>query len=59
MIQEEVNQIWDKYRKALMALSKVLDENDMLRKQLDLDFSIPQDIVDLESKIESILNTNG
>jgi hypothetical protein len=59
MIQEEVNQIWDKYRKALMALSKVLDENDMLRKQLDLDFSIPQDIVDLESKIESILNNNG
>lgn len=59
MMQEELNQIWDKYRKALIVLSKVIEENEQLRKQLDLDFTMPQDIVDLESKIEAILNKNG
>ena len=58
-MQEELNQIWDKYRKALIVLSKVIEENEQLRKQLDLDFTMPQDIVDLESKIEAILNKNG
>lgn len=59
MIQEELNQIWDKYRKALVALSKVIDENEQLRKQLDLDFTMPQDIVELEAKVEAILNKNA
>ncbi len=59
MMQEELNQIWDKYRKALIVLSKVIEENEQLRQQLDLDFTMPQDIVDLESKIEAILNKNG
>ena len=58
-MQEELNQIWDKYRKALIVLSKVIEENEQLRQQLDLDFTMPQDIVDLESKIEAILNKNG
>lgn len=59
MMQEELNQIWDKYRKALIVLSKVIEENEQLRKQLELDFTMPQDILDLESKIESILSKNG
>jgi hypothetical protein len=59
MMQEELNQIWDKYRRTLIVLSKVIEENEQLRKQLDLDFTMPQDILDLESKIEAILNKNG
>jgi len=36
-----------------------LDENEALQSELDLDFTMPADIAELEAKIEARLGTNA
>ena len=49
--QDEINAIWDKYRTSLERLSTAIDENDALKSDLDIDFTMPSDIAELEAKI--------
>ena len=57
--QEALDNIWAKYRKSLNDLSTVLDENEALKAELDIDFTMPEDIVELEKRIEEKLAQNG
>lgn len=57
--QDEINGIWAKYRTSLTQLITSLEENDALRSELDVDFSTPSDIVDLEKRVEEKLANNG
>jgi hypothetical protein len=57
--QDEINAIWDKYRTSLTRLSGALDENDALKSDLDIDFTMPADIAELEAKINSRIGTDG
>ena len=57
--QEEIDLIWAKYKTALSQLDQALDENEALQSELDLDFTMPADIADLEAKIEARLGTNA
>lgn len=57
--QDEINAIWDKYRTSLTRLSGALDENDALKSDLDIDFTMPSDIAELEAKINSRIGTDG
>tara|TARA_B100000214_G_scaffold279700_1_gene209442 strand:+ start:17 stop:214 length:198 start_codon:yes stop_codon:yes gene_type:complete len=57
--QETINTLWNKYRKTLEMLSSALDENEMLKQNLTdatVDLTMPDDIVELENKIEARLN---
>jgi len=53
--QEALDNIWAKYRKSLNDLNSALDENEALKADADIDFTTPQDIVELEKKIEARL----
>ncbi len=57
--QDEINVIWDKYRTSLERLSTAIDENDALKSDLDIDFTMPSDIAELEAKINSRLGTDA
>jgi hypothetical protein len=57
--QDEINAIWDKYRTSLERLSTAIDENDALKSDLDIDFTMPSDIAELEAKINSRLGTDA
>ena len=57
--QDEINAIWDKYRTSLERLSTALDENDALKSDLDIDFTMPSDVAELEAKINSRLGTDA
>ena len=48
--QDAIDAIWIKYRNSLTSLSVSLDENEMLKKELDVDFTMPADIVELEQR---------
>jgi len=57
--QETINTLWTKYKKTLQMLSDALDENASLKQSLtdaQLDFTMPEDIIELENKIEAKLN---
>ena len=57
--QETINTLWNKYRKTLEMLSSALDENEVLKQNLTdatVDLTMPDDIVELENKIEARLN---
>ncbi len=57
--QETINTLWTKYKKTLQLLSDALDENDTLKQSLSdatIDLTMPNDIVELENKIEAKLN---
>ena len=56
--QEALDNIWAKYRKSLNDLKSALDENEALRADADIDFTMPADIKELEDKIEQRLS-NG
>ena len=52
-------EIWTKYKKTLQMLSNALDENASLKQSLtdaQIDLTMPEDIVELENKIEAKLN---
>ena len=57
--QDEINAIWGKYRTSLERLSNAIDENDELKSDLDIDFTMPSDIAELEAKINSRLGTDA
>jgi hypothetical protein len=57
--QDEINVIWSKYRTSLERLSTAIDENDALKSDLDIDFTMPSDIAELEAKINSRLGTDA
>ena len=57
--QDEINAIWDKYRTSLERLSTAIDENDALKIDLDIDFTMPSDVAELEAKINSRLGTDA
>jgi len=57
--QQEIDGIWAKYRNALTQLNEALDENLALKDELDLDFTMPADIAELEAKIEARLGTDA
>ena len=57
--QQEIDGIWAKYRNALTQLNEALDENLALKEELDLDFTMPADIAELEAKIEARLGNNA
>lgn len=57
--QQEIDAIWARYRAALVQLDEALDENQALKSDLDLDFSTPADIAQLEAKIEARLGSNA
>jgi len=57
--QHEIDAIWARYRAALTQLDEALDENQALKSDLDLDFSTPADIAELEAKIEARLGSDA
>ena len=57
--QDEINAIWDKYRTSLERLSTAIDENDALKSDLDINFTMPSDVAELEAKINSRLGTDA
>jgi len=71
--QQEIDGIWAKYKNTLAQLNEVLDdnealknelnealdENEALKSELDLDFTMPADIAELEAKINSRLGTDA
>lgn len=57
--QESINTLWTKYKTTLQMLSDALDENASLKQSLSdaqIDLTMPEDIVELENKIEAKLN---
>ena len=54
--QELVDGIWAKYRTSLTTLISTLEENDVLRKELDINLDMPEDIDELEKRVEDRLN---
>lgn len=57
--QEALDNIWDKYRKSLNDLNTALDENEALRADADIDFTMPTDIEALESAVNEKLAKHG
>ncbi len=57
--QEALDSIWDKYRKSLNDVSTLLDENETLKADADIDFTMPEDIQTLEESVEAKLAANG
>lgn len=57
--QEALDSIWDKYRTSLTALADALDENETLKADADIDFSMPADIQALEESVQAKLAANG
>lgn len=57
--QEALDNIWDKYRKSLNDLNTALDENEALRADADIDFTMPEDILALEAAVEEKLAKHG
>ena len=57
--QQEIDEIWAKYKNALSQLNEALDENEALQSELNLDFTMPADIAELEAKVEARLGTNA
>ena len=57
--QEALDSIWNKYRKALNDVSSLLDENETLKADADIDFSMPADIQALEESVQAKLAANG
>ena len=56
--QEALDNIWEKYRTSLSALADALDENEVLKADADIDFTMPSDIAELEKRVEAKL-VNG
>ena len=57
--QESINTLWTKYKTTLQMLSDALDENASLKQSLSdaqIDLTMPEDIVELENKIEAVLS---
>jgi len=54
--QEALDNIWAKYRTSLTTLISTLEENDVLRKELDINLDMPEDIAELEKRVEDRLN---
>ena len=57
--QQALDSIWVKYRKALNDVSSLLDENETLKADADIDFSMPADIQALEESVQAKLAANG
>jgi len=57
--QEALDNIWDKYRKSLNELNTALDENEALRADADIDFTMPTDIEALEAAVNEKLAKHG
>jgi len=57
--QEALDNIWDKYRKSLTELSAALDENEILKADADIDFTMPEDILALEAAVNEKLAQHG
>ena len=57
--QDALDNIWDKYRKSLTELSAALDENELLRADADIDFTVPEDIAVLEAAVNEKLAQHG
>lgn len=57
--QQSIDGLWEKYRTALSNLDHALDENASLRGQLEIDFTMPKDIKELEKKIEEKMKEHG
>jgi hypothetical protein len=57
--QDALDNIWGKYRKSLNDLNTALDENEALRADADIDFSMPDDILALEQAVEEKLAKHG
>jgi len=57
--QDALDNIWDKYRKSLTELSAALDENEALRADADIDFTMPEDIATLEAAVNEKLAQHG
>jgi peptidoglycan hydrolase CwlO-like protein len=57
--QQSIDQLWEKYRTALSKLDHALDENEKLKSQLEIDFTMPKDIKELEKKIEEKMKEHG
>ena len=57
--QEALDNIWAKYRKSLTDLNSALDENEALRADADIDFTMPDDITALEAAVEEKLAKHG
>jgi len=57
--QQSIDQLWEKYRTALSKLDHALDENEKLKSQLEIDFTMPKDIKELEKKIEEKIKEHG
>jgi hypothetical protein len=53
--QEALDNIWEKYRTSLSALADALDENEVLKADADIDFTMPSDIAELEKRVEAKL----
>ena len=57
--QESINTLWTKYKTTLQMLRDAVDENASLKQSLSdaqIDLTMPEDIVELENKIEAKLN---
>jgi len=57
--QQSIDQLWEKYRTALSKLDHALDENEKLKSQLEIDFTMPKDIKELEKRIEEKMKEHG
>jgi len=57
--QEALDNIWDKYRKSLNDLNTALDENEALRADADIDFTMHTDIEALEAAVNEKLAKHG
>ena len=57
--QEALDNIWAKYRKSLNDLNTALDENEALRADADIDFTMPTDIEALEAAVNEKLAKHG
>ena len=58
--QEEIDAIWVKYRQSLTSLANALEENDALKQELAVNFTMPGDIAEIEKRVEEKLTkVNG
>ena len=58
--QEEIDAIWVKYRQSLTSLANALEENDALKQELAVNFTMPGDIAEIEKRVEEkLVKVNG
>ena len=58
--QEEIDAIWVKYRQSLTSLANALEENDALKQELAVNFTMSGDIAEIEKRVEEKLaKVNG